>query len=843
MSEFFMSADTLEISYKIEGSTGQWKTTVHVYDEIEDIIAQIAGERGKPNLCAWSVDGSKCCLPLNIRFVDIYKPEQIYVFKETLTRLVKVKGGTPRKELLELKKDTTFNDVWLRDETHKGKSVTSLRVNGRPVSVLAPLVGVFGALPEPWKPVEIEVDTCDKQSEEFAVVSIVNGVFHKWQNVCLGWNDCWDTLREGLGVTAVFDENGKCVRGKADKKPKQVYALKLSNSRLKPEDFTERKLNERELTSLKLYRKFVDWDDESLKTFICYVMYWMLSGPGTKELGDKFSRDENLSFGPFIRSFRLLADGTPKQEIDLAVILETINAYVKAKNETVGNLGNICSTLLGRETPFAEVPESMVLTRCGKGMCVVQSRKLFLGTGSEGSVFLCPGEDGATIEKPNGSAAKISPDLTCPPELTVVFIDNSGTMLTQFGNRDISKIEAVKSMVNKMVDIVDNISKKDLPCRYSYVFMSDIVNGDAPRDLPDFGSVRDRLDDKRNRCRKTRIWESISKLIKKLSEEFPDQYKRILVLTDGEDKSNDQKITVLQEAHESNIIIDGIVFGNEEDTNEFACACRLTGGIAFRFVDENNEQLENFANRPGFIDFLERPRGKKASPMNFAHEELTTLSKIVNFNTNIERGSFDVSYPKTMNRISLMPAASPHIQRIVALMTTIARQEGVEEVLYWHDPHMWCVILSIPVGEHKIYWDFIVRFPLTYPHLPAEFLFRSNRYIEAHVDSQRRWKETKDPLATLKNITNTLKTVVVDIDKVTSDCNARFPVIESPFTDMELFTHCHKIQGAKPAATPEFGDKQSHISLREDKDGPIQLWHGIGCLGSEAALLENFTKV
>ena len=854
-----MDADafaTREITYRIEGDHEQCKATVHVYDEVEDIIAQIGKEKSRPNLCAWSIEGSRYCLPLNIRFVDIDKPQNVYVFRETLTRQViwKAKGEAQRKELLTLSKNTTFNDIW---QSHGAKSVTSVKVNGRRVNVVDPLVDLFGSLPEPWKPVEIEVDTCDV-SEKFKVVRIVNGEFGKWENVCLGWNGCWDTLRDGLGVTAVFDKKGEWKTGTASEKPTEVvYALKLSNCQFKPEDLSQ-VLGEREFTSMKLYREFVHWDDESLRTIICYVMYWMLSGPGTTELQKKFGVNKQLSFPPFTRSFERLTTGEQGlSRMDLAVILETINAYVKAKKETISNFGNVCSKLLKtteeteKESPFAEIPENMVLEGSRMGMCVVQSKRLFLGTGSGDSrVFLCPDEDGAKVKDlSDGGAGKDSLDLPCQSELTVVFIDNSGTMLTQFGKHDISKIEAVNKMVNKMVDIVDeHISKNKLPCRYSYVFMSDIVGKeDAPDKLPDFGKeLRDRLSNRDNRCRKTRIWTSMSKLIKKVSAE-PGQHKRILVLTDGEDKSNDQKkVTVLQEARNNNIIIDGIVFGNEEDTNEFACACRLTGGIAFRFVDV--EQIEDFANRPGFIDFMER--GNKASTIDLAHEDevLTRLSKIVNFNTHIEPESFDVSYPKILKRTSKMPAANLQIQEIVKKMTTMSGEKGVEEVLYWDDPHMWCVILSIAAGDDKIpvYWDLIVRFPLTYPHLPAEFLFRhNNRYIEDHVDSQRRWKATsKTPVETLRNITATLKTAMakVDINELKRDCNARFPIIESPFTSMELFTRCHMIEGEK-AAKPQVADNQSQITLKiPDHSQKCATWRGIQCLGTEKTLLDKLIK-
>ncbi|KAK6586142.1 hypothetical protein PZA11_001199 [Diplocarpon coronariae] len=106
----------------------------------------------------------------------------------------------------------------------------------------------------------------------------------------------------------------------------------------------------------------------------------------------------------------------------------------------------------------------------------------------------------------------------------------------------------------------------------------------------------------------TALWDAVALANVQLVEygrKFPDAQKRIICLSDGEDKTSSQRVAALcTSLLENHVIVDSICLGNE-DNQDLRTVSYLTGG--YKFQPESSEQAMAILEVEPVLSQLERP--------------------------------------------------------------------------------------------------------------------------------------------------------------------------------------------------------------------------------------------
>lgn len=819
-------SETIEINYKLQidgnAPVSNYKTTVYKYDEIEDIIESINGATGREDLCAWSIANSKFDLPFNRRFADLYEERTVYVFKNKLRLQSRWTIDSARPELrqLEVDKETTFADVC---ELNKiTKVITSACVGKNEIKPLDPLLPVLRNLPNsPWEPVEIEVRTSGECKQSLTVVGVLSerGV-KKWKNVRLSEITLAE-LKRALNLDdscRFFKETGEILLDADRPFPDTIYFMQI------PQRVTDHVIEHLPCFNTDpIYDPMLYGLKESeLQMLICFIMYWRLNGPYTNEA---FKTIPCFDLPPVKASMQRLIQKEQVTELDLAIILQSISVYVRSQSKPISDWGNICDSRLSLSPGvFCIVEDEKSLLGCER-MRVVQSDgnyKLFLGCTPDGECVFVDANGSVEVKD-------LCSDVESVSEMTVVLVDNSGTMLTMFGNDDLSKLDGAHEILSEMSKEINTMK---LPSKYSVVFLSDVAKVEWSRHLQVDGIER------WQKVTRTRLWDSISKIIEKIPDE-PNTRKRIIVLTDGVDGRQEQQANALRSAAEHDVVIDGLILGEDDEiTRQFACACRITGGCAFRF--ESTEEAKTFVGSVPFLDFVGRDI-VRIPPLN--NDQVKSLSKEVAFNTKINR-RYNMTYPEELKRISLFPTPKEaRVRRILREMDKVDNHENVVEALHWDDINLWCVLLEIP--GCSVFWDVCIQFPAAFPGAPPEFIIPSSGGIEGLVDENHCYKsDGTDICSVLNDIIKRIQDGLKDTfwETLYDTCAATFPAVSAPFPTQDFFTMRYTIHGEKRTdKRPGAGPVTSPLTGKEFNEVPVN-WHGLLLPREEARQLTELVE-
>lgn len=820
----WIMSDRAVINYMLPIGRDRRRIQVYKYDEIEDIIEFINQETNRQDLCAWSIADSKFDLPFNRRFVDLYDPGAVYIFKNKLRVQSRwtIDNAEPELRPLEVDKETTFADLC---ELNKiTKVIKSARVGNKAINPWVPLLPVLRNLPNsPWEPVEILVTTDGECTQNLNVVGVLSeqGV-KEWKNVRLN-EITLPKLKQALNLDdfcCFFNNDGQMLDADI---PDKIYFMQI------PLAVTDKVIEH--LSCFNDYPKLHGLDDSDLRMLICFIMYWRLNGPYTDELSKAFETIPCFNLPPFQASMRKLIQKEPVTDLDLAIILQSISVFVKSQSRSIRDWGTLCDSLL-KLSPgvFGVVEDEKFLLSC-EGMRVVRTDgnyKLFLGRTPDGEcVFV---DTDGSVE-----ARDLCSDVELVSEMTVVLVDNSGTMLTMFGKDDRSKLDGAHEILSEMSKAI-----MKPPPRYSVVFLSDVVKEDFELEW----SRNLRVDDieRWQRVTRTRLWDSISKIIEKMPDVEPNTRRRIVVLTDGVDGRQEQQANALKTAAEHDIVIDGIILGEDDEiTRQFACACRITGGCAFRF--DSTEEAKTFVASMPFLDLIGRDI-VRTPPLN--NDQVKTLSKDVAFSTKINR-RYNMTYPGELKRISLFPnPKEARVRRILRAMGEVDNHENVVETLHWDDINVWCVLLQIP--DFSVFWDVCIQFPAAFPDAPPEFIIPSSRGIDGLVDENHCYKsESTDICHVLDDIINRIQDELRYKDDflkgLAATCAATFPAVSAPFPREDFFTMLYVIHGEKRTGKgcgSGVVTRRSPVTGREFNEGVN--WHGLVVPQEEADRLQALVE-
>ena len=128
----------LAIRFYLEGDTTERSATVDKYDDIGNIIRQIARKSNRPDICGLSIHDSADNLPLIGNFAEIYKPEHVYEFTSSVRRVLRFHfHGKTYRGLARITQTMTGRQV---AEKILGNAISSLSIDCHDIELDKPLL-------------------------------------------------------------------------------------------------------------------------------------------------------------------------------------------------------------------------------------------------------------------------------------------------------------------------------------------------------------------------------------------------------------------------------------------------------------------------------------------------------------------------------------------------------------------------------------------------------------------------------------------------------------------------------------------------------------------------------
>lgn len=322
-------------------------------------------------------------------------------------------------------------------------------------------------------------------------------------------------------------------------------------------------------------------------------------------------------------------------------------------------------------------------------------------------------------------------------QITMVLIDQSGSMASSFGNgNDMSRDSIAKQFLTSWASKSFGYRISSLQGLIS--FATDVtVKSELSPLIPDF--EKSVMDTKPGGW--TSLWPAIKQaaemLVAKQTDPVTHQNKfkkaalRILVLTDGVNYGNDMtQYDVLPYLIEHNIIVDAVIVSWYSSSKDLCVLSQLTGGLAFRpqTVEEGIALFEKEALL--CISYRETPKPFTGEVTKAHFESLVSNLALDTEPKNKLIMQARARKPLMTPRCAvkgLDGTSQSRLRRIAKELRIAHRWEDQEVKVYPIEDlaDVWRIYIKGPEGtlyENK-WWDLFATFPENYPFSPPVFRF------------------------------------------------------------------------------------------------------------------------
>ena len=224
----------------------------------------------------------------------------------------------------------------------------------------------------------------------------------------------------------------------------------------------------------------------------------------------------------------------------------------------------------------------------------------------------------------------------------------------------------------------------------------------------------------------------------------PNAVQRILVISDGRDEGSERKPWEAA-AHciQNNIVVDSVLIATDDDNEDLAILCELTGGLAFR-VESLEQGLELF-EQEAFLNIGIRRRGRGfAGELNeaFWERRVRSFNPANGYARNAPNLSlYEAEHPHDISSLEYIAYLSqtkemrPTNQRFVRIACEVKyiRNRPSDDLKVWVNSlswDRWRVFIKGPAGTPYAgkWWSLYVTFPAHYPTCPPIIRFLSVPY-------------------------------------------------------------------------------------------------------------------
>jgi hypothetical protein len=402
--------------------------------------------------------------------------------------------------------------------------------------------------------------------------------------------------------------------------------------------------------------------------FCAYLAYFARRGYKSQALLRQFGR--YVPFVPFLLSFAKLAAGERVTQLDVAIILDTVASFLACAQPGLGfrdaftGLGYIFSNMIagdiGPELPIRrddwtwegrnwtfdeEIPQlaiptggvfaPVLLLDSGNltTMRIVRrdSRRayLFVTKGSTGYSWVYAPQQGTSAWELR-QITDLPTNLDPFDQATVVLIDDSGSMRSVAPTMQKRKIDAAVDIAQLFFRTADYYRPTSV---YGVATFSGAGDVKLAAAIPVIQPMQGHG--------KTLLWKAISAVVAALAanKNLARMRKRILVLTDGEDVTQDDQIAVCRSVLSENVVIDAILL----ETSSDALDSKLVAAIlpfAFHsgcccFYPRSTEEALRVIQKEEFVDLSLRKVERRLSALPIEKAEFASVLKWLTFSQKV----------------------------------------------------------------------------------------------------------------------------------------------------------------------------------------------------------------
>ncbi|OHT06642.1 hypothetical protein TRFO_25251 [Tritrichomonas foetus] len=308
--------------------------------------------------------------------------------------------------------------------------------------------------------------------------------------------------------------------------------------------------------------------------------------------------------------------------------------------------------------------------------------------------------------------------ITNPEQVTAIFIDTSGSMLTSFCQTAKKQYEAAQEIANKLLESIQIHKIVDPQLVYTTKELS-IVDRPICIQKPEI-------------CGTTKIWDRLDEFYADILQKFICK-KHVVIISDGEDtfSSLNKREEIAKILSENQVIVDSIILTQDEYTKDPYGLSMLTGGVAI--YPKDLESAFNFVTNEPFFNLKLRTQVPTKAFKNdffmigktfnsFQREFKQLKVQYLSFYTDFDKGIFKPlllsSLIKDKNSLNIRENS---IIREIGQLYAHEKENNIYAFLINDDDDSklesltnWCIFTKLQNSE--LYFQIKITFPEMFPY-------------------------------------------------------------------------------------------------------------------------------